>query len=118
MTKESTLKVPAIQGSMCARTIRRNLEPMEGVASVEVDPESKTVDLKFDESEVTEKQIREKLEEIDFVPDELTMQKQPELEVPSSPQGDLDCGCGGAMCGHAQDSVDADPPASSSCDCC
>ena len=117
MTKEATLKVPAIQGSVCARTIRRNLEPMEGVASVEVDPESKTVDLKFDESDVTEKQIRGKLEEIGFVPDELTTQNQSELELLNSPQGARGCGCGGATCGHAQDSVDADSPASSSCDC-
>ena len=70
MTKEATLKVPAIHCSSCADTIRRNLEPMEGVKSVEVDPESKTVDLKFEESDVTEKQIREKLEEIGFFPDE------------------------------------------------
>ncbi len=70
MTKQATLKVPAIHCSSCADTIRRNLEPIRGVASVEVDPESKTVDLRFDESDVTEKQIREKLEEIGFFPDE------------------------------------------------
>ncbi len=70
MTKEATLKVPAIHCSSCADTIRRNLEPISGVVSVEVDPESKTVDLMFEESDVTEKQIREKLEEIGFFPDE------------------------------------------------
>ena len=70
MTKQATLKVPAIHCSSCADTIRRNLEPMEGVESVEVDPESRTVGLEFEESKVTEQQIREKLEEIGFFPDE------------------------------------------------
>ena len=70
MTKQATLKVPAIHCNSCADTIRRNLEPMAGVESVEVDPESRTVDLKFEESDVTEQQIRGKLEEIGFFPDE------------------------------------------------
>ena len=70
MTKQATLKVPAIHCSSCADTIRRTLEPMEGVESVEVDPESRTVDVKFEESEVTERQVRGKLEEIGFFPDE------------------------------------------------
>ena len=70
MTKEATLVVPAIHCSSCADTIRRNLEPIPGVESVGVDPESKTVDLTFEESVVTEEQIREKLEEIGFFPDE------------------------------------------------
>ena len=70
MTKQATLKVPAIHCSGCADTIRRNLEPMDGVESVEVDPKSKTIGLKFQESDVSEKQIREKLEEIGFFPDE------------------------------------------------
>ncbi len=70
MTKQATLKVPAIHCSSCADTIRRNLEPMEGVESVEVDPESRTVGLEFEESRVTEQQIRGKLEEIGFFPDE------------------------------------------------
>lgn len=70
MTKQATLKVPAIHCSSCADTIRRTLEPIEGVESVEVDPDSRTVDLKFEESEVSEQQIRGKLEEIGFFPDE------------------------------------------------
>ena len=70
MSSEATLKVPAIHCSSCADTIRRNLEPIPGVVSVEVDPESKTVGLKFEESDVTEMVIREKLEEIGFFPDE------------------------------------------------
>ena len=70
MTKEATLVVPAIHCSSCADTIRRNLEPIPGVESVGVDPESKTVDLRFEDSVVTEEQIREKLEEIGFFPDE------------------------------------------------
>ncbi|MCH8223687.1 MAG: heavy-metal-associated domain-containing protein [Chloroflexi bacterium] len=70
MTKEATLVVPAIHCSSCADTIRRNLEPIPGVESVVVDPESKIVDLRFEESVVTEEQIREKLEEIGFFPDE------------------------------------------------
>ena len=70
MTKLATLKVPAIHCSSCADTIRRTLEPMEGMESVEVDPESKIIGLKFEESRVTEKQIRGKLEEIGFFPDE------------------------------------------------
>ena len=70
MTRAATLVVPAIHCSSCAATIRRILEPIPGVESVEVDPETKIVDLKFEESVVTEKQIREKLEEIGFFPDE------------------------------------------------
>ncbi len=69
MTKQATLKVPAIHCSSCADTISRNLEPIEGVKSVTVDAESKTVELEFEESEVSETQIRGKLEEIGFFPD-------------------------------------------------
>ena len=70
MTKQTTLRVPAIHCSGCGDTIRRNLEPVRGVVSVDVDHESKTVHLEFDESQVTERLIREKLEEIGFFPDE------------------------------------------------
>ena len=117
MMKQTTLKVPAIHCSSCADTIRRNLEPINGVESVEVDPESKTVDLKFEELDVTEGQIRGRLEEIGFLPDATNVKKQPELEVLNSSPGDHGCDCGSAKCGHAQDSVDADSPVSSSCDC-
>ena len=54
MTKQAILKVPAIHCSSCADTIRRNLEPIQGVSSIDVDPESKTVDLDFVESEDAE----------------------------------------------------------------
>jgi len=70
MTKRATLKVPAIHCGSCADTIRRNLGPMTGVQSVEVDTESRTVELKFEEPDVTEQDIRGKLEEIGFFPDE------------------------------------------------
>ena len=45
-------------------------EPMTGVQSVEVDTETRTVELKFEEPDVTEQDIRGKLEEIGFFPDE------------------------------------------------
>ncbi len=70
MAIQATLKVPAIHCSSCADTIQRTLEPINGVESVEVDPESKTVELKFAESDATENEIRAKLEEIGFFPDE------------------------------------------------
>lgn len=70
MTKEATLKIPAIHCSGCATTVKRNLHALAGVSIVDVDPGTKLVRLSFDESEVTLDRIKESLDEIGFSPDD------------------------------------------------
>ncbi len=70
MTKEATLRVPAVHCSGCAKTIKQTLQKLPGVSVNEVDTESKLVQLSFEESGVSLEKIRESLEEIGFAPDD------------------------------------------------
>ena len=70
MTKEVTLKVPAIHCDSCANTVKRTLQTLPGVCISGVDTETKLVHLSFDESEVSLDAIKESLEEVGFAPEE------------------------------------------------
>ena len=66
MTKEATLKIPALHCSSCASTVTRHVKAMGGVSDIDIDTESKLVHLTYDESKVTLDQVREALDEIGF----------------------------------------------------
>ncbi len=66
MTKETTLKIPAIHCSSCAGTVERHIRVLPGVDAADVDADSKEVHLRFDESRVSLDRIREALDEIGF----------------------------------------------------
>ena len=66
MTKEATLKVPALHCSSCASTVTRHVKFLGGVSEIDVDAESKLVHMTYDESKVSLDQIHEALAEIGF----------------------------------------------------
>ena len=66
MTKEATLKVPALHCSGCASTVTRHVKFLGGVSEIDVDAESKLVQLTYDESKVSLDEIHEALAEIGF----------------------------------------------------
>ena len=66
MTKQETLKIPALHCASCANTVVRVLGPLPSVKVTQTDLDSKLVHLQFDESEVSLNQIREALEEVGY----------------------------------------------------
>ncbi len=70
MTKQETLKIPALHCSSCGNTVKRVLKPLPSVEVTQIDVESKQVSLHFDESEVSLNQIREALEEVGYFPED------------------------------------------------
>ncbi len=70
MNKEATLKIPALHCGSCAKTVTRVLEALPSVDVTQINPESKLVDLKFDESAISLEQVREALDEVGFSPDD------------------------------------------------
>lgn len=70
MTKQETLKIPALHCSSCGDTVKRVLKALTSVEVTEVDPDTKLVNVQFDESEVSLNQIREALEEVGFYPED------------------------------------------------
>ncbi len=66
MTKQETLKIPALHCSSCGDTVKRVLKPLPSVEVTQTDPEAKLVHVQFDESVVSLDQIREALEEVGF----------------------------------------------------
>ena len=70
MTKQETLKIPALHCSNCGNTVKRVLKPLPGVEVTQIDVEAKLVHLQFDESEVSLNQIREALEEVGYFPED------------------------------------------------
>ena len=66
MTKETTLKVPALHCSSCAGTVERHVKVLPGVEATDVDASSKLVRVTYDESKVSLDRIREALDEIGF----------------------------------------------------
>ncbi len=70
MTRESTLRIPAIHCSGCASTVKRNLLALPGLSVTNVDHKAKQVRLSYDESEVSLEQIKDSLDEIGFGPDD------------------------------------------------
>ena len=70
MTKQETLKIPALHCSSCANTVVRVLGPLPSVKVTQTDLDAKLVHLRFDESAVSMDQIREALEEVGFFPED------------------------------------------------
>ncbi len=70
MTKQATLKIPALHCGSCANTVTRILSALPSVAVTQADPEAKLVDVQFDESAIGLDQIREALEEVGFFPED------------------------------------------------
>ena len=64
---ERRFEVPNISCPHCAMTIKRELGELEGVASVDADVETKTVEVKW-EAPATWDSIRELLTEINYAP--------------------------------------------------
>jgi len=70
MTKQETLKIPALHCSSCGNTVKGVLNPLPSVEVTQIDVEAKQVSVQFDESVVRLEQIREALEEIGFFPED------------------------------------------------
>ena len=70
MTKQETLKIPALHCSNCGDTVKRVLKPLPSVEVTQIDAEAKQVSVQFDESVVGLDQIREALEEVGFFPED------------------------------------------------
>ena len=70
MTKQETLKIPALHCSHCGDTVKRVLKPLPSVEVTQLDVEAKQVSVQFDESVVGLGQIREALEEVGFFPED------------------------------------------------
>ena len=65
MATETTLKIPAMHCSSCADTVTKLVKKL-GVSEVNIDVDSKLVDLTYDETKVNLEQIRESLDESGF----------------------------------------------------
>ncbi len=70
MTEQATLKIPALHCGGCVKTVTASLERLPGVAVTETDPESKIVQLDFDDSTISLDEIREALDQIGFSPED------------------------------------------------
>ena len=66
MTKQETLKIPALHCSSCANTVKKVLKVLPSVEVTHSDPEAKPVSVQFDESAVSLDQIRETLDEVGY----------------------------------------------------
>ena len=66
MTKQETLKIPALHCGSCANTVMKVLKILPGVEVTQTDAEAKLVSVQYDESAVTLDQIRETLDEVGY----------------------------------------------------
>ncbi len=62
---EKSFSIPNISCSHCVMAVRNELTELDGISSVEGDPETKTVTVKWDEP-ITEEKILETLKEINY----------------------------------------------------
>ena len=70
MTKQETLKIPALHCGSCGETVTRILSALPSVEVTRTEPEAKLVDIQYDESAVSLDQIRGALEEVGFFPED------------------------------------------------
>ena len=70
MTREATLRIPALHCGGCANTVTGSLERLPGVEVTETDPGSKLVQLQFDDSITSLDEIREALDQVGFSPED------------------------------------------------
>ncbi len=61
-----TFKVPEVSCGHCKGAIEGALQPLEGVAGADVDLDSKTVAVDYDEAVVSEASLRERIEEAGY----------------------------------------------------
>jgi len=61
-----TLSVPEISCEHCEHAITEALTPVQGVKGIQVDIPAKTVQLDYDESQLTIDKVKEILEEEDY----------------------------------------------------
>ncbi len=66
MTKQETLKIPALHCSSCANSVKRVLKALPTVEVTQADAETKLVRVQFDETAVSLDQIREALDEVGY----------------------------------------------------
>ena len=60
------MKIPALHSGCGVRTVTANLEKLPGVEVTDTDPESKLVQLHFDDSTISLDQIRDALDQVGF----------------------------------------------------
>lgn len=65
--EKSTLKIPNISCGHCINSIKNELAEIEGVHSVEGNPENKTITIEW-ESPASMEMIRDTLKEINYPP--------------------------------------------------
>ncbi len=66
MSEETTLKIPALHCGGCVDTVTRTLKAVPSVEVTQADPETKLVQVRFDESAASLDRIREALDEVGF----------------------------------------------------
>ncbi len=63
--EKQTFSIPNISCGHCVMSIKNELSEMEGVTTVDGNPESKTISVEWD-SPVTSETIKDKLKEINY----------------------------------------------------
>ena len=66
MTKQETLKIPALHCSSCVNTVKKVLKVLPSVQVTQADAVAKLLRVQFDESAVSLDQIRETLDEVGY----------------------------------------------------
>lgn len=64
--KETTYKVPGMSCEHCKRSINLSLEDLEGIKNVDIDLNAKTVKIEFDETKVTDENLRGAIEDAGY----------------------------------------------------
>jgi len=63
--EKKTFSIPNISCGHCVMSIKNELSELEGVTSVEGNPEAKSIDVQWD-APITEDKIKETLKEINY----------------------------------------------------
>lgn len=63
--EKKTFSVPNISCGHCVMSIKNELSELEGVRSVEGNPEAKSIDVEWD-APITEEKLKETLKEINY----------------------------------------------------
>lgn len=67
--KTSTFTTPGVCCQGCVSTVQKGLGSLPGVESVVADPETKKVEVGYDESQVNEQALRAKLSDVGYPAD-------------------------------------------------
>ncbi|MGB5747376.1 MAG: heavy-metal-associated domain-containing protein [Desulfobacterales bacterium] len=63
--EKKTFSIPNISCGHCVMSIKNELSELEGISSVEGNPEAKSIDVEWD-APITEDKIKETLQEINY----------------------------------------------------